>query len=107
MVELNVQDRLGYAIAAVAVIRGLKITGKTMRYNELARAIGLLPEHDDWRVRYRTLITDILSIAAAVEKQSGPKFGGSDPLDFNTIVNEDGEPGTGILKSSRIVRENN
>jgi hypothetical protein len=105
MEALNVQDRLQYALAAVAVIRGLKITGKTMRYNELAKAIGLLAEHAEWHVRYRTFIIDILSIAAAVEKQSGPKLGGSDPLDFNKIVNEDDEPGTGILRTSRIVRD--
>jgi hypothetical protein len=54
---------------------------------------------------YPTFISDILGIAATVEKQSGPKFGGSDPLDFSKIVNEDGEPGTGILRTSRIVRD--
>ena len=105
MERLSVQDRLQYALAAVAVIRGLKITGKKMRYNELARAIGLLAEHAEWHIRYRTFITDILSIAAAVERQGGPKFGGSDPLDFNNIVNEDDEPGTGILRTSRIVKD--
>jgi hypothetical protein len=104
-VEVNVQDRLKYALSAVAVIRGLSLTGKTMRYNELARAIGLLAENAQWHVRYRSLITDILSIAAAVEKQTGPRFGGSDPLDFSNIVNEDGEPGEGILKASRIIRD--
>jgi hypothetical protein len=103
--KVSVQARLQYALAAVAVIRGLKITGKTMRYNELARAIGLLPEHDEWHVRYRTFITDILCIAAAVERQAGPHLGGSDPLDFDRIVKEDGEPGTGILKTSKIVRD--
>ena len=35
MEELGVQDRLEYALATVAVIRGLKITDRTMRYNEL------------------------------------------------------------------------
>ena len=105
MESLNVQQRLQFASATVAVIRGLALTGKTMRYNELARAIGLLPVRAPWHVRYRTLISDILSIAAAVEKQCGPTMGGSDPLDFNTIVNEEGEPGTGILRTSRIVRD--
>lgn len=105
MEGLNVQARLQYALAAIVVIRGLKLTDRTMRYGELARAIGLLPEHDQWHIRYRTFITDILSIAAAVERQSGPHLGGSDPLDFERIVNEDGEPGTGILRTSRIVRD--
>jgi hypothetical protein len=104
MEELNVQDRLQYALAAVAVIRGLRITERTMRYNELARAIGLLPEHAPWHIRYRTFITDILSIAAAVENQTGPNTGGADPLEFPRIVNEEGEPGAGILKMSRITR---
>lgn len=101
----DVQDRLVYALAAVAVMRGLSITGKTMRYNELARAIGLMPQHANWHVRHRTLVTDILSVAAAVEKQCGPNMGGSPPLDFSRIVNDDGDPGTGIQKSSRIVRD--
>ena len=105
MEVLNVQDRLQYALAAVAVIRGLKLTGQTMRYNQLARAIGLLPENDPWHVRYRTFITDILCIAAAVERQTGPNLGGSDPLDFDRIVTDDGDPGAGILKTSKIVRE--
>jgi hypothetical protein len=105
MEGLSVQTRLQYASAAVAVIQGLKITGKAMRYNELARAIGLLPERDEWHVRYRTFITDIHCVAAAVERQTGPDLGGSDPLDFDRIVKEDGEPGTGILKTSKIVRD--
>jgi hypothetical protein len=104
MEELDVQDRLEYALATVAVIRGLKITDRTMRYNELARAIGLLPENAPWHIRYRTYITDILSIAAAVENQTGPNNGGSEPLEFHRIVNEADEPGSGILKTSRIVR---
>jgi hypothetical protein len=29
----------------------------------------------------------------------------TEPLEFERIVNEDGEPGTGILKQSRIVRD--
>ena len=104
MEEIDVQERLEYALATIAVIRGLTITDRTMRYNELARAIGLLPEGAPWHIRYRTYITDILSIAAAVENQTGPTTGGSEPLEFHRIVNEDGEPAWGFLKTSRIVR---
>lgn len=104
MEEIDVQERLEYALATIAVIRGLTITDRTMRYNELARAIGLLPEGAPWHIRYRTYITDILSIAAAVENQTGPNTGGSEPLEFHPIVNEDGEPAWGFLKTSRIVR---
>jgi hypothetical protein len=104
MEGLNVHQRLTYALATVAVIRGLKLKGQTMRYNELARAIGLLQEGEPWHIRYRTFITDILCIAAAVENQAGPSRGGADPLPYESIVNEDGEPGSGFLKTSRITR---
>jgi hypothetical protein len=39
MEEIDVQERLEYALATVAVIRGLTITDRTMRYNELAREL--------------------------------------------------------------------
>src|SRR5258708_36400670 len=101
MEEIAVQERLEYALATVAVIRGLTITDRTMRYNELARAIGLLPEGAPWHIRYRTYITDILSIAAAVENQTGPNTGGSEPREVHRIVKEDGEAQWGIVKKIR------
>src|SRR5258708_37034348 len=101
MEEIAVQERLEYALATVAVIRGLTITDRTMRYNELARAIGLLPEGAPWHIRYRTYITDILSIAAAVENQTGPNTGGSEPLEFYRIVNKEARTGLGIFKKAR------
>src|SRR5260370_7858008 len=100
MEEIGVQGRREYGVATVAVIRGVTITDRTMRYNELARVIGLLPEGAPWHIRYRTYITDILSIAAAVENQTGPNTGGSEPLEFHLILNEDGEPACGFFKKS-------
>lgn len=104
MSDLDVQKRLHYALAAVAVIRGLKITNSTMRYNELARSIGLLEENGEWHIRYRTYITDILSLAAAAENQSGLDKSGKEPIEFHRIVNDEGEPGAGIVKTSKIAR---
>jgi|SRR5258708_6585738 hypothetical protein len=104
MEPLDVQELLEYARAAVAVIRGLKITNGQMRYNELARAIGLIRDDDGWRPWHRQQITTILSIAAAVERQASQRAA-TELLEFERIVNEDGEPGIGILKNSRIVRE--
>jgi len=101
--ELDVRDLLEYARAAVAVIRSLKITDRTMRYSHLARAIGLISDDGGWHVRHRRQITSILSIAAAVERQAGNP--NTEPLEFERIVNEDGEPGAGVLKTSKIVRE--
>ena len=40
MNKLDVQARLEYARAAVAVLRSLKITDRTMRYSDFAAAIG-------------------------------------------------------------------
>src|SRR5260370_24717557 len=97
MEEIAVQERLEYALATVAVIRGLTITDRTMRYNELARVIGLLPEGAPWHIRYRTYITDILSIAAAVENQTGPNTGGNEPLELHQNANENTAPAFGVL----------
>jgi hypothetical protein len=47
----------------------LKITDRTMRYNELARAIGLMSDNDRWEQWHRQQIEAILQIAAAVERQ--------------------------------------
>jgi hypothetical protein len=41
---LDVQAKLEYARSAVAVLRALQITGKTMRYGEFAQAIGEIRE---------------------------------------------------------------
>ncbi len=102
MEELNVQQLLEFARAAVAVIRSLQITDRTMRYGELARAIGLIRDDGGWHVRHRRQITTILCIAAAVEREAGD--GGAQALEFERIVNETGEPGAGVLRTSRIVR---
>jgi hypothetical protein len=102
MEELDVQELLEFARAAVAVIRSLQITDRTMRYGELARAIGLIPDDGAWHIRHRRQITTILSIAAAVENEAGDT--GAQPLQFERIVNETGEPGAGVLRTSRIVR---
>src|SRR5258708_30910114 len=99
MEEIAVQERLEYALATVAVIRGLTITDRTMRYNELARVIGLLPEGAPWHIRYRTYITDILSIAAAVENQTGPNTGGWGTLELFRIVNKNSGPALRYLQT--------
>ena len=66
---LDVQARLEYARAAVAVLRALKLSDSRMRYNELARAIGLMAENENWDPWHRNQITDILNVVAAVEGQ--------------------------------------
>jgi hypothetical protein len=100
---LNVQDRLEYARAAVAVLRALKISQRTMRYNEFAKAIGLISDIESWAAQHRQQVEAILHIVAAVERQ---KWGGAatdlDSLEYDRIVGQDGEPGAGITKNSRI-----
>ncbi|MGI8840229.1 MAG: hypothetical protein ACR2F8_05535 [Caulobacteraceae bacterium] len=49
MKTIDVQARLECARAAVAVLRALQITDKTMRYGEFAKAIGLIADGDDWK----------------------------------------------------------
>jgi hypothetical protein len=82
---LDIQDRLQYARAAVAVLRALKITGSTMRYGDLARAIGLIPDGGRWEAWHRQEVADILQLVAAVERQGTGKEG-AEPLEFERIV---------------------
>jgi hypothetical protein len=98
---LDVQARLEYARAAVAVLRALKQTDRTMRYNEFARAIGLMSHEQKWEAWHQGQVRDILNLTAAVERQA--KTG--EPLEFERLVNAEGEPGVGFYKSSRIVTE--
>jgi hypothetical protein len=72
-----------------------------MLYNEFGRAIGLMTEDEEWNIRYRQPITDILCIIAAVEDQAGGTT--SFPLEHPPLVNSHGEPGPGFFKTSRIV----
>ena len=109
MKAIDVQARLEYARTAVAVLRALKITGRTMRYGELAKAIGLISDGEAWHVSHRGQITDILNLAAATERQANSSSGAdslkTDALDFDRIVKDDGQPGAGFHKTSRIVTE--
>ena len=106
MKTLNVQDRLEYARCAVAVLRALKIVDQGMRYEGFARAIGLIADNETWQPWHRQQTDAILQIAAAVERQG---LGGRDKnfarLEFDRIVNENGQPGAGIAKNSWIVRK--
>ena len=66
----------------------------------------LMSDNDRWEPWHRQQIEAILQIAAAVERQ---RWGGEatdiEPLEFDRIVTEDGQPGAGVAKDSRIIRE--
>jgi hypothetical protein len=100
MKKLGVEARLEFALATVVVLRALKLTDTTLHYHGLAKAIGLMAEDEPWHIRYRDLITDILSVAGAVAHQAGE--GG---LEFRRLVGADDEPGAGFYKKCRIVRD--
>jgi len=98
---LDVQARLEYGRAAVAVLRALQISDRKMRYGEFAKAIGLMSDGEGWEVWHRQQIRDILNLVAATERQG--RNAGIDSLQFDRIVTEDGKPGSGFYKTSRIV----
>jgi hypothetical protein len=104
MKTLDVQARLEYARAAVAVLRALRISDSKMRYGEFAKAIGLMADGESWEVWHRTQTRDILNLVAATERQAGPNTE-IEPIQFERLVTADGEPGTGFYKTSRIVTE--
>ena len=103
MTPLNVEVRLEFARAAVAVLRALEITDRSMRYKELANAIGLISDGNPWRPWHRQQVADILQLAGAAEQQSGRKARVA-RISFERIVNETGRPGSGVRKVSSIVR---
>jgi hypothetical protein len=104
MQALDVQDRLEYARSAVAVLRSLQITGKTMRYGEFAKAIGLISDTEIWKPWHRQQIAEILNLVAAAEKQ-GSKSPDIDPLEYERVITgKTSRPGKGIVRESRIVR---
>jgi hypothetical protein len=81
----DVEDRLVFARAAVAVLRALKITDSTMRYGDFARAIGLISDGGRWEAWHRQEVADILQLIATVERQGRTKEG-AEPLEFERIV---------------------
>jgi hypothetical protein len=106
MNALNVKQRLEFAVRGVDQLRQLATNKTKMRYEEFARAIGLISATDVWEVRYRDQVTAILSIMGAVERQGLGGIDKSAPaLEFDWIVNERGKPGAGFAKNSRIVRK--
>ena len=99
--RLNVQERLSYAVAVVAVLRLLRETNETIRYHALGQAIGFIPESEPWHVRYRDPITEVLCLAAAAARQGGAAE--VDALEWHRIVDQDGSHFQETLKKSRIV----
>ena len=104
MKKIDVQARLEYARAGVAVLRALEILGTTMRYQQFGRAIGLIEDGQKWEAWHRQQVPEIIHLIAATEREGG---GSPDvkPLEYERIVNEDGQPGPGYFKTSRIVRD--
>jgi hypothetical protein len=106
MKTLNVEQRLDFALKGVAELRALAANKKQVRYEQFAKAIGLVSSTAAWEIRYREQVIAILSVMAAVERQG---LGGKDrkiaPLEFDWIVDRHGKPGAGIAKTSRICRK--
>jgi hypothetical protein len=85
-------------LAAVGVLRTLEHTDGTMTYSDFARAIGLMAQDEEWHIRYRTLVSELLYMLAATERQFGDVL-----LPYERIVTaQEGEPGQGNYRTSRI-----
>jgi hypothetical protein len=102
MRTLDVQARLEYARAAVAVLRALRIMDATMTYRDFATAIGMMSENEKWEVWHRDQVTVILNLIAATERQGRSQD--AVPLEFRRVVKAaDKQPGKGFYKTSKIV----
>jgi hypothetical protein len=100
-VKLKASERLAYAHATCAVAWTLDILDKTMRYRELATAIGLLRDDEKWHQGHIRPITDILDVAAACETGAGTPEAKVNEL-YARFVNSSGKPGPGYYKTSVI-----
>jgi len=89
-------------LASSTVLHALKMqankssTGEvTMRYGDFARAIGLRGENEPWQARHRTLVTKVLRLTALCDETL-------EELDFSRIVGEDGMPGSGHYRATKM-----
>jgi hypothetical protein len=100
---INAQVRLAHAIAALGVLRLVRIKNETIRYHAIGHVIGLIPTGEVWNIRYRDPITDTLVLAAVTMRQLGADDAEIVSL-FERVVDENGKPLTGVFKTSRIAR---
>jgi uncharacterized protein (UPF0147 family) len=99
----DVQARLTYARAGVAVLRTLRMVGKTINYREFAMATGLIHDGEQWEP-HRQQIHDILNLIAAAERQPGVRSKAV-PLALEMVVAESNMPDHDSWKTSRIVSD--
>lgn len=71
MKTLDIQNKMEFGRAAVAVLRALQITDRLTTYKQFAKAIGLMADDETRPARHRTLVRDILDGIAAVERLGG------------------------------------
>jgi hypothetical protein len=95
---MNVREKLTLALAVLGVIRELEATNETMTYGQLCKAVGL----GEWERSHRFKISEVLNILDAVDYGiNGPRT-----IDWNRFVTQaDGEPGAGMYRQNRIVRD--
>ena len=84
--------------AAVGVLPTREHTNATMTYGDFTRAISLRRGDEAWHARHRTLVSKMLYLLAAAERQVGEPR-----LPYQRIVTQDGEPGQGNYRESRVV----
>jgi hypothetical protein len=106
MKTLDAQHRLEYARATLAVIRALQITDKTMSYDELARAIGLMTTTERWQPWHRQQLEGILQLVTAAERDA--RRGTRPDVNATEIARivavKDGPSAKGVHKHLRVVR---
>jgi hypothetical protein len=87
------------AVAGVSVIRALTAVDAKISHMQLARAIGLLDDDEQWQALHGSQVSAVLNLIAAVDE-----FTGSPRTDFKRVINaRTGEPGMGVENEVRIV----
>jgi hypothetical protein len=98
--RLTIDQRTAFAARTVTVLKTLKATDTKVRYGKFVKMIGLRPEDGDWDIEYRRLGDQILDSVSSMECQDG----GEERLDYDRIVDRDGNPCRGASNHrSRIV----
>jgi hypothetical protein len=91
------EKKLDCARALVALLRALDGSDRTMRYNEAAPAIGLIPPEGIFTRGHATQMADILNLAAVADSKVGKTT-----LPYHRIVGAGGKPGAGFHKVRQL-----
>jgi hypothetical protein len=87
------------AARCVAVMRDIAAKNQNIRFHAIGRAVGLIGEDEPWKAWRRQQVADICQFAAA----AGVHACGGETLEWQRVVDGQGNPLKGVTRDSRLV----